>query len=96
MVWYKYGLNSITLTLYVQPGAKRTEISGLYDGALRVRLASTPIEGRANTALLKYIAKLFDVPVKQVELKQGDKSRWKVVMVNHTQMNPESILPSSN
>lgn len=92
MMWYKCDVDTITLTVYVQPGAKRTEISGLHDGALKIRLASPPIEGRANAALVQYIAKLFDVPLKQVELKQGGKSRRKVIMISHSQITPDSIL----
>ena len=44
------------LSLAVVPNAKRTEVDGLHDGALRVRLAAPPLEGRANDALVAWLA----------------------------------------
>jgi hypothetical protein len=41
----------LTLTLHIQPGAKRTEASGVHGDALKVRLAAPPIEGRAGLML---------------------------------------------
>ncbi|MDD1443832.1 DUF167 domain-containing protein, partial [Dolichospermum sp. ST_sed3] len=65
--------------------------SGSHGDALKIRLASQPIDGRANGALLKYVAQLFDVPVRQVALKSGDKSRNKIVIVRGSKINPESL-----
>lgn len=92
--WYRQNGDVITLTLHVQPGAKRSEIAGLHGDALKIRLAAPPIEGRANDALLKFLAGLFGVPLRQVELKQGGQSRHKVIMVQGSRVAPESILPS--
>lgn len=90
--WYRRDGESLSLTLHVQPGAKRTEISGLHGEALKIRLAAPPIEGRANEALLRFIADTFGVPLRQVELKQGGQSRHKVVMVTGSKVVPESVL----
>jgi len=90
--WYRRDGDVISLTLHVQPGAKRTEISGLHGEALKIRLAAPPIEGRANEALLRFIADTFCVPMRQVELKQGGQSRHKVVMVTGSKVAPESVL----
>lgn len=90
-MWYRRDVDAVILDLYVQPGAKHTEISGSHGDALKIRLASQPIDGRANEALLKYVAQLFDVPVRQVELKRGDKSRHKIVIVRSSKINPESL-----
>lgn len=90
--WYRRNGDILTLTLHVQPGAKRTEVAGLHGEALKIRLAAPPIEGRANEALLKFIAGAFAVPLRQVELKQGGQSRHKVVAVSGSQVEPESLL----
>ena len=90
--WYRRNADALTLTLHVQPGAKRSEIAGLHGEALKIRLAAPPIEGRANEALLKYIAGLFDVPLRQVELRQGGQSRHKVVAIVGSKVEPESLL----
>lgn len=90
--WFRRNGEVLTLTLHIQPGAKRSELAGLHGEALKIRLAAPPVEGRANEALLKFIAGLFDVPVRQVELKQGGQSRHKVVAITGTKINPESLL----
>ena len=90
--WYRRNGDIVTLTLHIQPGAKRTEVAGLHGDALKIRLAAPPIEGRANEALLKFIAESFDVPLRQVELKQGGQSRHKVVAVTGSRVLPESLL----
>ncbi len=90
--WYRRNGDVLTLTLHIQPGAKRSELAGLHGEALKIRLAAPPIEGRANTALCKFIAETFGVPVKQVELKQGAQSRHKVVSVTGSKLDPERCL----
>lgn len=90
--WYRRNGDELTLTLHIQPGAKRSEVAGLHGEALKIRLAAPPIEGRANEALLKFIAGLFDVSVRQVELRQGGQSRHKVVAVSGSKVAPESLL----
>jgi uncharacterized protein len=90
--WYRHSEEAMILTLYVQPGAKRTEIVGFHNGALKIRLSSPPMDGLANKALLKYMSMLFDVPVRQIKLKHGDKSRRKVVIVTGSTIDPDSVL----
>jgi hypothetical protein len=90
--WYRRNGEIITLTLHVQPGAKRSEIVGLHGEALKIKLAAPPIEGRANEALLKFIADLFAVPLRNTELKQGGQSRHKVVAVTGSRIDPGILL----
>ncbi|EEZ95781.1 conserved hypothetical protein [Legionella longbeachae D-4968] len=77
--------------LYVQPGAKKSEIVGMHEGVLKIRLNAPPIEGRANKELLKYVAQLFKVPPSQVVLKRGDKSRHKVLLVKNSLVDPNVL-----
>ncbi len=80
------------LTLHVKPGAKRSEVSGLHGDALKIRLAAPPIEGRANEALVRFIAERFAVPLRNVELLRGAQSRHKMVKVTGSAVAPESLL----
>ncbi|MFZ2540879.1 MAG: DUF167 domain-containing protein [Gallionella sp.] len=80
------------MNLHVQPGAKRSEIVGLYGEALKIKLAASPVAGRANEALLKFIAEIFSVPLRQVEFKQGYQSRYKVVAISSSRVDPETLL----
>ncbi|HEY0665129.1 MAG TPA: DUF167 domain-containing protein [Gallionella sp.] len=93
MTWYRSGDDSFTLTLHIQPGAKRSEIVGLHGDALKIKLAAPPIEGRANEALVKFLASIFAVPSRNVRLTQGEQSRRKVVAISGSSISPESLLP---
>jgi len=90
--WYRRRDDVITLTLHVQPGAKRSEITGLYADALKIRLAAPPVEGQANEALLKFIAGIFAVPLRNIELLQGSQSRHKVVSISGSSIEPQSLI----
>jgi hypothetical protein len=90
--WYRRAGDVITLTLHVQPGAKHSVVSGLHGDALKIRLAAPPIEGRANEALLRFIAESFDVALSDVELLRGAQSRHKMVNVTGSKVDPESLL----
>jgi uncharacterized protein (TIGR00251 family) len=75
------GGDGVLLQISAMPNAKRTEVDGLHDGALRVRLAAPPIEGRANEALVAWIAKSLGVARRDVELLRGESSRRKQVAI---------------
>ena len=92
LAWYHCSEDCITLILHVQPGAKKTAVAGLHGDALKIRLAAPPVEGRANEALLRFIADFFKVPLRNVELKQGELSRHKRVEVRGSQIKAESLL----
>ncbi len=95
-IWYQRSGDAITLVLHIQPGAKQTCVAGLHGEALKIRLAAPPIEGRANEALLRFIADRFGVPLRSVELKQGGQSRHKVVKVTGSKIEPDTLLSGSN
>lgn len=73
---------SVTLTLHIQPGAKKTEIVGDYGDALKLRLAAPPVDGKANAALLAFVAERLGVARSAVQLKSGQSTRRKVLAVD--------------
>lgn len=80
--WWRSGADgSLSLSVHVQPGAKRSEFAGLHGDALKIRLAAPPVDGKANAALLALIADRLGVPKGRVCLKSGQTSRNKVVLV---------------
>lgn len=81
------------LDLMVQPGARKTEWVGVHGDAIRVRLLAPPVDGKANQALLRFLADTFEVPLRQVELKSGETSRRKRVIIQGSLIAPESIIP---
>jgi len=82
MGWLSHAADgSMVLALHVQPGAKKTEFAGLHGGALKIRLAAPPVDGKANAALIAFVAKACGVPKAAVELVSGETSRSKRVRV---------------
>ncbi len=90
--WYRRDGDAWLVQLHIQPGAKRSELAGLHGDALKIRLAAPPIEGRANDALLRFIAELFEVPLRQVELVRGGQSRQKTIKYSHSKVDPARLL----
>jgi hypothetical protein len=91
-MWFRQEGDRLIVTLHIQPGAKRSEVAGLHGDALKIRLAAPPVDGKANAALLEFLAAAFDVPLKQVTLKQGASSRRKVVEVVAPLRAPDNLL----
>lgn len=71
----------VQLTLHVQPGARETAVAGRHGDAIKVRLAAPPVDGRANEALLAFVAERSGVPRRAAVLVRGASSRSKVVEV---------------
>jgi uncharacterized protein (TIGR00251 family) len=72
----------IRLRVRVQPRASRTEIAGPYGNAVKVRLAAPPVEGAANEALARFIARHLGVPRSAVSIESGATSRSKIIDVD--------------
>jgi uncharacterized protein (TIGR00251 family) len=70
-----------TVALRVHPGAKRNAITGVHDEALKISLTAPAIDGKANAALIGYLAEILGVPKAWVTLIQGIGSRVKTVRV---------------
>ena len=71
-----------TLTLKTIPNAPRDEIAGWLGAALKVKVHAPALDGRANEALLAFLAEKLGVPRRAVTLVRGDKSRHKVVRID--------------
>ena len=69
------------LELHVQPGASRSEFAGEHGGRLKLRLAATAVEGKANAELVEFLADYFGVPKRSVRIAAGLKSRRKRVII---------------
>ncbi len=71
----------LVLDLHVQPGAKKTEFAGMHGERRKVRLAAPPVDGKANDALIEFIAAQYGVPKRNVTIDAGEHSRQKRVTV---------------
>ena len=73
--------DGITINIKVIPRAKRDEIVGVEGDAVKIRLHAPPVEGRANEALINFLADVFKIQRAQIEIVRGEASRHKVVRV---------------
>lgn len=71
----------LRLVVSVAPNAKRTAAEGLHDGALRVRLAAPPVDGKANEALQRWLADELGLARRAVRLVHGQGARRKVLEI---------------
>ncbi|HJQ26251.1 MAG TPA: DUF167 domain-containing protein [Blastocatellia bacterium] len=74
----------MTFRVRVQPRAARDGVVGEHDGAIKLRVSAPPVEGRANEACRRLIAKLAGVPQSAVEIIAGESSKDKVLRVRGT------------
>jgi uncharacterized protein len=79
--WLRPGEGRVTLTLHIQPGAKKSIVAGEHGDALKIRLAAPPVDGKANAALLAFVAERLALPKSALTLKSGQTSRRKVLEV---------------
>ena len=81
MVECKETDGTLAFRVRVVPRASRSEFAGEHDGALKVRVAAPPVEGAANAELARLLAREFQVPARDVEIKSGHASKTKLVRV---------------
>ncbi|MBK7708380.1 MAG: YggU family protein [Acidobacteria bacterium] len=74
---------AVTFRVRVVPRASRTEIAGELDGALKIRIASPPVDGAANEELIKFLAKQLGVSKSDVEIAGGKNSKSKSIRVRN-------------
>jgi uncharacterized protein (TIGR00251 family) len=79
--WAKRTADGWTLALHVQPGAKRAGVAGLHGERLKLRIAAPALDGRANDALVAFVAEKLGVPKARVAVARGERSRDKLVTV---------------
>ena len=81
MTWLRSHDDGALLSLHIQPGAKKTEVGGLHAEALKIRLAAPPVDGKANDALVAFLAKTLGLPKSRLTLVSGLASRSKRVAI---------------
>ena len=81
MEWMNETSNGIELKIRAVPRASKNEIQGVHDHALKIRLTTPPIDGKANQALIKFLSKTLHISKSQVQLVRGEISRHKTVRV---------------
>jgi uncharacterized protein (TIGR00251 family) len=78
-----HGNSGSALAVRVIPRSPRNEVAGILDdGTVKIRLTSPPVDGKANRALIKFLAGLLDIKASQVEIVAGMTGRNKLIVIN--------------
>ena len=71
----------VTVTLYVQPGAKKSGIAGLHGDALKVRIAAPATDNKANAELVKFLGAQLGISRSTIAIRRGATGRRKVIEI---------------
>ena len=91
MSFYSWQNKTLLLRVYAQPRASKDEIVGSYGDCLKIRITAAPVDGKANAHLIKFLAKIFNVPGKNIKLMKGQQGRTKQLAIKSPQQLPKII-----
>ena len=89
--WCSALAGGVRLAVQIAPNAKKTQVAGVQGDALKLKLQAQPIEGKANKALIRYLAQALAVPRSAVVITHGHTSKRKLVAVVSTTLTPEVV-----
>lgn len=92
--WLRRSATGWTLAVHVQPGAKRSAVGGVHGERLKLRIAAPPVEGRANEAVVEFLAEALGVARTRVRVAAGARSRDKLIEVAAPDCDPARLLSS--
>ena len=81
----------LIVRLYVQPKASRDKIVGLHDDEIKIAITAPPVDGQANSHLIKFLSKQFKVAKNQISIEKGETGRHKQVRINQPQIIPPQL-----
>ncbi len=85
-MFYERRGDLVSLKIKAQPGASRSEFSGLYgDEAIKIRIAAAAVEGLANKELVKFLSKRFKVPKSSIKFRSGKTAKIKILEFPYTE-----------
>jgi uncharacterized protein (TIGR00251 family) len=82
MIPVQESAKGIVFAVKVQPRARRNAITGIVGDMLKLALAAPPVDGRANQAVIEFLAELFEIPRHSVTIASGETSRNKMVRIS--------------
>jgi uncharacterized protein (TIGR00251 family) len=89
--WCAAIAGGVRIAVQITPNAKKSEVVGVLDDALKLKLQAQPIEGRANEALVKFLAGALSVPRSAVVITHGHTNKRKLVEVSSSALTLEDV-----
>ena len=71
-----------TIRVYVIPNAKVDKVVGEHSGAIKIKLQAAAVEGKANTALRRFLAEKLSIPQRAIVAERGERSRNKAIRID--------------
>ncbi len=90
--WLRAGEKSISLSVHVQPGARRSQVMGEHGGRLKVAVSAPPLDGRANAAVIELIAERLGVRASLLHVAAGEGSRDKRIELAGEALTPDEVV----
>ncbi len=94
--WLKTKENGTVISIYVQPGARKSEIIGVHNERLKIKIKAPPVEGKANEEIVNFLADKLNLSKSSIVLLRGEKSREKDLLVNVPALAIVSLLQVKN
>lgn len=89
--WCSALSDSVRLAVQITPNAKKSEVIGPLEDVLKIRLQAQPIEGKANEALIRYVADMLSVPKSAVQITHGHTNKRKILEIHGRQLTAEKV-----
>ena len=84
--WYKENKNGLTINIHVIPRSSRSEIVGIYNDCLKIKLKSPPVDNAANEELVRFLVETLKISKRNIEIISGHKQKKKVVYVKESNL----------
>ena len=89
--WCSAQPGGVRLAVQITPNAKKTEVIGVLDDALKLKLQAPPVEGKANEALVRYLADVLEVPRSAVTITHGQTNKRKLIEVRSPNLTVDMV-----
>ena len=90
-MFYQWRGQDLIIDCHLQPGARQIGFAGQHGERLKIRISAPPVDGKANSMLLAFLASEFAVSKRQVSLLSGQQSRQKRVLIEAPQQLPAGL-----
>lgn len=86
MIWFKQDRSNVLLNIYVVPRSSKTETVGEYDGYLKIKLKSPPVDNAANEELIRFLADKLKVSKKSIKILRGLSQKRKTLCIKDSNL----------
>ena len=91
MNWFRWEGQRLHLLLHVQPGARQNSIADLHGDRLKIKIHAPAVDGKANAALLNFIAECFGASKTDITILQGETGRLKALRIARVSRIPPEL-----